>query len=141
VSSSRLVRFSPIGIKGLGEIGIVGVSTAIANAVFTPPACVCARYRSPSTSSSDPLPIASQVAIGESIPAVVWRVQITNVRSEKSGARDLNPVPHGPEPTSCRVPANPVGALLGPPELDCRRHRVILCPPVSAKFRECVIRL
>jgi xanthine dehydrogenase YagR molybdenum-binding subunit len=27
-------RFSPIGIKGLGEIGIVGVSAAIANAVY-----------------------------------------------------------------------------------------------------------
>jgi xanthine dehydrogenase YagR molybdenum-binding subunit len=27
-------RFSPIGIKGLGEVGIVGVSAAIANAVF-----------------------------------------------------------------------------------------------------------
>jgi xanthine dehydrogenase YagR molybdenum-binding subunit len=27
-------RFSPIGIKGLGEVGIVGVSAAIANAVY-----------------------------------------------------------------------------------------------------------
>ncbi len=27
-------RFSPVGIKGLGEIGIVGVSAAIANAVY-----------------------------------------------------------------------------------------------------------
>jgi hypothetical protein len=27
-------RFSPIGTKGLGEIGIVGVSAAIANAVY-----------------------------------------------------------------------------------------------------------
>ncbi|MCW3035301.1 MAG: hypothetical protein JWM17_613 [Actinobacteria bacterium] len=27
-------RFSPLGIKGLGEIGIVGVPAAIANAVY-----------------------------------------------------------------------------------------------------------
>ena len=27
-------RFNPVGIKGLGEIGIVGVSAAIANAVY-----------------------------------------------------------------------------------------------------------
>jgi xanthine dehydrogenase YagR molybdenum-binding subunit len=27
-------RFDPVGIKGLGEIGIVGVSAAIANAVY-----------------------------------------------------------------------------------------------------------
>jgi len=27
-------RFSPIGVKGLGEVGIVGVSAAIANAVY-----------------------------------------------------------------------------------------------------------
>jgi CO/xanthine dehydrogenase Mo-binding subunit len=27
-------RFSPIGIKGLGEVGLIGVSAAIANAVY-----------------------------------------------------------------------------------------------------------
>jgi CO/xanthine dehydrogenase Mo-binding subunit len=27
-------RFSPIGIKGLGEVGIVGVAAALANAVY-----------------------------------------------------------------------------------------------------------
>jgi xanthine dehydrogenase YagR molybdenum-binding subunit len=27
-------RFSPLGIKGLGEIGILGVPAAIANAVY-----------------------------------------------------------------------------------------------------------
>ena len=27
-------QFSPVGIKGLGEIGVVGVSAAIANAVY-----------------------------------------------------------------------------------------------------------
>ena len=27
-------RFNPLGIKGVGEIGTVGVSAAIANAVF-----------------------------------------------------------------------------------------------------------
>jgi CO/xanthine dehydrogenase Mo-binding subunit len=27
-------EFSPVGVKGLGEIGVVGVSAAIANAVY-----------------------------------------------------------------------------------------------------------
>ena len=28
------IGFSPVGVKGLGEIGVVGVSAAIANAVY-----------------------------------------------------------------------------------------------------------
>jgi xanthine dehydrogenase YagR molybdenum-binding subunit len=27
-------RFNPIGVKGIGEIGLVGIAAAIANAVF-----------------------------------------------------------------------------------------------------------
>jgi xanthine dehydrogenase YagR molybdenum-binding subunit len=34
VSVGEPDRFSPLGIKGLGEIGIVGVPAAIANAVY-----------------------------------------------------------------------------------------------------------
>ena len=34
ISRDGLDRFSPIGAKGLGEVGIVGVSAAIANAVY-----------------------------------------------------------------------------------------------------------
>ena len=37
---------SPLGAKGIGELDAVGVSTAIANAVFTPPASGSAPYRS-----------------------------------------------------------------------------------------------
>jgi xanthine dehydrogenase YagR molybdenum-binding subunit len=29
-------RFNPIGVKGVGEIGLVGMAAAIANAVFHP---------------------------------------------------------------------------------------------------------
>ena len=41
---------NPVGVKGLGEIGIVGVPAAIANAVYHATACAYARCRSPSTS-------------------------------------------------------------------------------------------
>jgi xanthine dehydrogenase YagR molybdenum-binding subunit len=41
---------NPLGIKGLGEIGIVGVATAIANAVYTRPEGACATCQLLSTS-------------------------------------------------------------------------------------------
>ena len=42
-------KTSPIGVKGLGEIGIVGTAAAVANAIFTRPASACATCRSRST--------------------------------------------------------------------------------------------
>ena len=46
---------NPLGVKGLGELGIVGVAAAIANAVFH------------ATGKRDPRPAdhARQVAVGE----------------------------------------------------------------------------
>jgi CO/xanthine dehydrogenase Mo-binding subunit len=33
-AARRLVRVNPLGIKGTGEIGIVGMNSAVANAVY-----------------------------------------------------------------------------------------------------------
>ena len=41
---------NPLGIKGLGEIGIVGVAAAIANAVYHATESACAIFRSHWTS-------------------------------------------------------------------------------------------
>jgi xanthine dehydrogenase YagR molybdenum-binding subunit len=37
---------NPLGAKGLGEIGIVGVAAAVGNAIITPPGTACAICRS-----------------------------------------------------------------------------------------------
>jgi CO/xanthine dehydrogenase Mo-binding subunit len=41
---------SPPGIKGLGEVGIVGAGAAVANAVYNATGCACGNFRSRSTS-------------------------------------------------------------------------------------------
>ena len=40
-------KVSPLGVKGLGEIGIVGTAAAIAMPSFTRPESGCATFRSP----------------------------------------------------------------------------------------------
>jgi len=42
---------SPMKAKGVGELGICGVSAAVANAIYNATASGCATIRSPSTSS------------------------------------------------------------------------------------------
>jgi hypothetical protein len=41
---------NPLGVKGVGEIGIVGTVAPSPTRPFTPPASACATCRSPSTS-------------------------------------------------------------------------------------------
>ena len=55
----REAHLNPLGVKGVGEIGIVGTAAAIANAAFTPPACECVTFPSPSIRFSD---------LGEALP-------------------------------------------------------------------------
>jgi len=45
---------TPLGAKGVGEIGLVGVAAAIANAVHHAPVAASAHFRSPSTACCDP---------------------------------------------------------------------------------------
>jgi hypothetical protein len=47
-------RFNPIGVKGIGEIGLVGIAAAIANAVYHATGRRVRSLPSPSTSSSNP---------------------------------------------------------------------------------------
>ena len=57
-----------------------------------------------------------------------------------SGARDLNPGPHGPEPTQRRVPPYPQSSSK---VLLCSIGELIVsfsCPPVPSSFRESVTR-
>lgn len=44
---------NPLGIKGVGEIGIVGVAAAIANAIYHARASVSASYQLPQTNCSN----------------------------------------------------------------------------------------
>ena len=39
-------RVNPLGIKGIGEVGVVGVNAALANAASMPRARECATFRS-----------------------------------------------------------------------------------------------
>src|SRR5437773_9463623 len=89
--------------------------------------------------------LASATSFGNCDTAVIRRPSSTSRDAQFvfrfwSGARDLNPGPHGPEPALWRVLPCPRRILQCRPVLNFLGLRVLWCPPVSAWFRECVTR-
>ena len=102
---------NPLGVKGVGEIGIVGTAAAIANAIIMPPENACATCRSRSTSCSGDFLTAAPTD-RQPLPVVggLPRVRCLHSPSPTLPARDAR----GERLLECRQPgSNPVLRFAG----------------------------